>query len=87
MISTSKEVYTLKIKPELNSRQDAVLRVFQLRGDLSMREVASFLGVPEHTISGRGGELVKKGKLFRVRKQANPAGNSEWVLSTQNKLL
>ena len=52
-----------EVKKTLPTRQAIVYEAVKRLGCTSMHNVAIFLNVPLHTISGRFGELVKKGKL------------------------
>jgi hypothetical protein len=53
----------VEVKKTLPARQAVVYEAMKRLGCASMHDAAIFLNVPLHTISGRFGELVKKGKL------------------------
>ena len=59
---TSILAYKEKVLPELTDREYKVYNVLKLRGPSTSEEVAGFLGVATHTISGRfGAGLARKG--------------------------
>ena len=60
LLDTSLGAYQ-SVKPELGSRQAAVLDVIQYLKSPSNAEISRFMGLPINSITGRTNELRKKG--------------------------
>jgi hypothetical protein len=61
--------YKEKIKPELGKWQKLVFDCIVKYGEITSKDVAFWLGVPLHKISGRFTELKEKGKIIETGKR------------------
>lgn len=63
------------VEPNLTKRETQVLEAIEELAPATAEMVASHLGVPEHTISGRFSGLKKKQKIIKVSIGRNSKGN------------
>lgn len=64
------EVYKENVLPNLSQRENDVLNAYRYLGPSTLHEVAAFMKVFPHTISGRVTALKKKGliKIVGIKK-------------------
>lgn len=77
---TSRAVFTEIVQPTLSDRQQLILSSVKAHPDRTCAEIGDILGLLPHTISGRFGELERKGLIEQSgRRACRVAGNNAYT--------
>jgi DNA-binding MarR family transcriptional regulator len=88
MNTNSLIAYNQDVRPSLSKRQKAVLDQIIMRPGRTAKEYAKLMGVDHNTISGRFGELEKKGMIMEVGTiYINSRPNAQWQIIRKSEQL